>query len=86
MTSIKKLRDKIDKIDVDIIKKISQRNIVSKKIGKLKAKLNKKVFDREREKQLMLRYKKLCHQYELSPIFIKKLFKLIIVNSRRLQK
>jgi chorismate mutase len=48
--------------------------------------LNMKVLDKRREKQLMLRYKKLCHQYELSPIFIKKLFKLIIANSRRLQK
>jgi chorismate mutase len=86
MMSIKKLRNKIDKIDADIIKKISHRNTISKKIGQLKVKLNRKVIDKKREEQLILRYKKLCHQYEINPILVNKLFKLIIAHSRKLQR
>lgn len=83
MTSIKKLREKID---ADIIDKISQRNILSIKIGQLKTKLDKDVFDKKREEEQMLYYKKICNQYQLSPSFIKGLFRLIIINSRKLQK
>lgn len=86
MTTIKKLRNEIDKIDASIIKKISQRNKLSNKIGQFKSKLNKKIVDKKREQQLMLHYQKLCHHYQLNPKFIKQLFKLIIRHSRGLQK
>jgi chorismate mutase len=86
MLTIKQLRDKIDKIDANIIKKLSQREILSRKIGKLKSKLNKKIIDNKREETLIRRYEKLCSKYQLKSFFIKKLFKLIIVNSRKLQK
>lgn len=86
MITIKQLRDKIDKIDTDIIKKLSQRKILSLKIGKIKSKFEKKVIDNKREEKLILRYEKLCSEYKLQPTFIKKLFKIIIANSRELQK
>lgn len=86
MLTIKQLREKIDKIDADIIRKISQRKILSIKIGKIKSKFGTKVIDNKREEKLMLRYEKLCLEYELQSTFIKKVFKIIITNSRELQK
>ena len=86
MLTIKQLRDKIDKIDTDIIKKISQRRVLSIKIGKIKSKIDKKVIDKKREEKLILRYEKLCLEYKLQSSFVKKIFKIIIANSRGLQK
>ena len=84
--TIKQLREKIDKIDADIIKKLSQRKKLALKIGKLKSKSEKSVIDKKREQQLINYYKKLCVKYNLQPQFVLKIFKLIIVNSRKLQK
>ncbi len=84
MLSIKQLRAKIDKIDINIIKMLSQRKTLSIKIGKLKS--NTKIIDNKREKALMLRYKKLCSEYQLQLKFVKNVFKIIIANSRELQK
>jgi chorismate mutase len=84
--SLETLRGKIDKIDADIIKSIAQRDNVSKKIGQLKTQLNIKVMDKNRENQLMLYHKGICVKYQLSPDLIQRIFKLIITNSKRLQK
>jgi chorismate mutase len=86
MLTIKKLRAKIDKIDADIIKKLSQRKTLSVKIGKLKSSFDGKIIDREREKKLIIRYEKLCAEYQLQPALVKKLFKIILADSRKLQK
>ncbi len=84
--TIKQLRDKIDKIDADIINKLSQRKNLSLKIGKIKSKNEESVIDKKREQQLINYYEKLCAKYKLQPKFVQKIFKLIIVNSRKLQK
>lgn len=86
MLTIKQLRGKIDKIDADIIKKLSRRKVLSIKIGKIKSKLKTKVVDNKREEQLMRYYEKLCSEFNLQPSFVKKLFKIIISNSKELQK
>jgi len=86
MTTITQLRTKIDKIDESIIKKISQRITVAKKIGLLKIKFNKKVLDKKREVELAKMYKKLSKQYKLKSGFVQELFGLIIGYSRRVQK
>lgn len=86
MTTIKKLRDRIDKIDENIIKKLSQRKILSEKVGELKLKLSRNIIDHKREEQLIKRYKKLSDLYHLQPEFVLKLFKIIMRNSRKLQK
>ncbi|HEV2614643.1 MAG TPA: chorismate mutase [Gammaproteobacteria bacterium] len=83
---MKELRDKIDSIDMVIIKKISQRMAVAKKIGQLKIKLNKPVLDKKREQQLAKMYTKLSKQHELKPEFVQELFEMIIRYSRRVQK
>lgn len=86
MQTIKQLRDKINKIDADIVKKLAQRKALSIKIGKAKAKSNLKIIDIKREKLLNDRYDKLSSKHQLQSLFIKKIFKIIVKNSRGLQK
>ncbi len=86
MLTIKQLRKKIDNIDSAIIKKLSTRQKLSMKIGKLKNISGKKVFDAKREIKLMHLYETLSSKYQLEEDYIKRLFKIIINNSRKMQK
>lgn len=86
MQTIKQLRDEIDKIDADIIERLAQRKVLSIKIGEIKAKSDKQVLDNKREEELMLLYEKLSSKYGLQSTFVKEIFKMIIANSRGLQK
>lgn len=86
MDKINKLRNKINKIDADIIKRLSQRKALSVQIGELKKTLNGEIEDVKREQELLEGYEKLCLQYQLKPEFIKELFEMIIKNSRDLQR
>lgn len=86
MKTLNKLREEIDKIDNSIIKKLSKRKALSMKIGEIKSNTKQNIIDSQREKRLMQSYESLCDQYQLNPEFVKKLFKLIITNSRELQK
>jgi chorismate mutase len=86
MPALKQLREKIDQIDAAIIKKLAQRQKLSKQVGQVKIKSGKKVFDPAREKQQNAAYEKLSAQYGLSPALTKRLFKIIILQSRKLQQ
>lgn len=86
MKELRDRRDKIDKIDQIIIKNIAQRISIAKKIGLLKNKLNKKIFDPKREQALMKMYNTLSEKHKLDPGFIQQLFKHIIAYSRSAQK
>lgn len=83
---MKELRDKIDKIDEIIIKKLSQRISTAKQIGLLKIKLNKPVLDKKREAELARMYKRLCAHYKVDKELVSTLFKLIISHSRTVQR
>jgi len=84
--SIHQLRKKIDKLDEKIITMLSKRKYLSMKIGTIKAQSGITVVDKEREKKLMLRYEKLSKKHNLQESLVRKLFKLVIFNSRKLQK
>jgi chorismate mutase len=84
--TIKQLRKKIDAIDASIIKKLSARQKLSIKIGKLKNKSGNKIIDAKREVQLMHMYETLSNKYQLQEDYIKRLFKIIISTSRKVQK
>ncbi len=86
MLTIKQLRKKIDAIDSSIIKKLSDRQKLSIKIGKLKNKTGNKVLDVKREMKLMRLYESLSHKYQVQENYIKRLFKIIIHHSRKIQK
>jgi len=85
MLTIKQLRKKIDAIDLAIIKKLSARQKISIKIGKLKIKGGDNIIDVKREMKLMHLYETLSNKYQLQQNYIKRLFKIIIINSRKMQ-
>lgn len=86
MPTIEQLREKIDHLDAAIIKKLAQRQKLSKKIGQLKLKQKMQIKDITREKQMLLHYEKLSAPYQMNPIFIRNLFKQIIDYSRNVQQ
>jgi len=86
MKSLQQLRKKINTIDKTIIKHIATRMKLSDKIGKLKAKSALPIIDKSREKKLETFHKKLSKQHQLSVKFINQLFKLIVIESRKMQK
>ncbi len=86
MTTLNQIRKKIEKIDAVIIKKLAERQHLSKQIGILKAKSGQKITDSNREQDLMQYYENLCEQYNLQFPLVKRLFKLIISYSRKIQQ
>jgi chorismate mutase len=86
MISIEKLREKIEHTDASIIKKLAQRDALSKRIGQIKLKAGTEVIDVSREKKLFELYSRLCEEYHLPQKFILRLFKTIINHSRQVQK
>jgi len=75
-------RKKIDKIDENIIKLIEKRLDYSRRIGEYKKKNGIKIVDLKREKEI-LDYR--TRKSRLSNDFTKKLFSIIIKESRAVQ-
>jgi aspartate aminotransferase len=65
MSDIDKLRDKIDKITIDIIKLLKERNDIAKEIGSLKDNLKLGVTNEERENHLRSKVLSLCKEIGL---------------------
>ncbi|CAM2973560.1 2-methylcitrate synthase [Legionella steigerwaltii] len=86
MTTLEELRTQIEQTDACIIEILAKRQELSKQIGALKSKEGKKILDRSREKQLFEYYDHLSKQYHLQEEFINRLFKIILSNSRKVQK
>jgi chorismate mutase len=86
MENLKTLREKIDKIDAEIIKKLAVRQKISLKIGLLKSISEKQIKDPVREKKQKQQYEQLCAVCKIDFHFVNKVFKLILSHSRNLQK
>ena len=86
MLTLEHLRTQIKQIDAKIIESLAKRQELSKQIGRLKWAQGKEVVDRTQEKKLFEFYETLSEQYHLQKTFVKRLFKLIITYSRRVQK
>ncbi|WP_343189819.1 prephenate dehydratase domain-containing protein [Buchnera aphidicola (Astegopteryx bambusae)] len=79
-------RNKIDKLDNKIIKLLFKRNYISKEIAKTKIILKKDIKDKNREKEILLNIYKKSKKYNISKKYIKKIFKIIINHSIKMQK
>lgn len=80
-----KLRAQIDKLDREIIEKIHLREEIVLQVKKYKEQHNLQVFDAKREEFLDIYHTQLSLKYHVSVEFIKKLFKLIMDESKHLQ-
>lgn len=85
MKYLNSLRKKINKIDNNLLKLISKRFEICKKIGKFKNKNNIKIYDKKREKLIFKNLKEKSKKYKLNEKCIEKVFKIIIKNSREIQ-
>ena len=74
--SIQVYRNKIDKIDNDILDLLENRKIYSKLIAKIKAKNNQNLTDLEREEEIINRLK--SQKSKLKEHQIENIFKMII--------
>lgn len=75
---LNELRKSIDNIDASLIFMLSERFNCTKKVGKLKAASELPPADPEREKNQILRLKRLAEEANLDPIFAEKFLRFII--------
>jgi chorismate mutase len=86
MKTIPQLRKEIDKTDLEIIKQLKKRNKIIQEIGLIKKRNNMKIEDKKREKEQQQKIQELAKKNKINPDFLKKIFKLIITNSKEQQK
>jgi len=77
------LRNSVDELDRKLIEIVKKRLILSREIGNCKRKNGLKIIDRKREKEVI---ENRLEKSSLDSKFVKKLFKLILNESRRVQK
>lgn len=86
MSTIEQLREQIEQADAVIIETLSKRQELSKQIGQLKLNRGREIIDLTREKKLFEFYEDLSERHHLQQTFVKRLFKLIIAHSRKVQE
>lgn len=85
MLNLEELRAEIDTLDKEIIEKIAKRQAIVDQIKQFKLQHNIEVFDAKREEYLYSYHTNLSKKYNVSLTFIKKLFVLIMNESKRIQ-
>ena len=80
------LRKKINSIDLKILKLISDRMSLSQKIKREKENAGLDIHDNQREKKVIANWQKNAFAQKLDSVFVKKLIKLIIRESKRIQR
>ena len=83
---IRKQRRKIDSIDSKIIRLLSGRVIIGKKLGKLKKSKGLRITDKAREREVIENAKVIAKHHDLEPEFVGELFKRIVKYTREKQQ
>jgi chorismate mutase / prephenate dehydratase len=83
--NLDELRKKIDAIDARIVELISERQNISKEIGKGKNKTSRLIEDRERELRVLKHVRELARDNKISPADIEGIYKQIISASKKIQ-
>lgn len=83
MGDLKKLREKIDKIDKAILSLIEKRIKTATKIAKIKRKLKIPIYQPKREKELIKKIGALAKKKRINQKFVKSLFRKIIRYTRK---
>ncbi|HNZ87995.1 MAG TPA: chorismate mutase [Methanofastidiosum sp.] len=84
-SSIETLRDEINRIDESIIKLLSARMEVAKKIAALKKNMGIQVEDKARESQLFLKIQREAKENLIDEDFVSEIFGLIVSHSKKVQ-
>jgi len=83
LKKIEKLRNKIDRIDSDLVKIVAKRFKVTKKIGILKVQNNLPREDKNREIQIMEKVRKMANKLNLNNKLMESIFELIIEDAKK---
>ena len=83
--SIEDWRHKIDEIDKRLVELLNERSRCAIEIGKLKHDLNLRVYDPEREREILLRIKESNHG-PLDDEGLQRLFERVIDECRRIER
>lgn len=86
MNNLKNLRSKVDDIDSQILSLIKKRLNLVTKIGQYKKENNIKIKDLKREKEVLDKIVKKAEEFNLSGIFIKKIWQILFKESYRQEK
>jgi chorismate mutase len=78
MDEIPKLRKKVDEIDDQILKTLSERVKICKAIGDAKKKQGMPIRDTSRENEIYTRIKEKSAQFQLSPLQIELVYREIV--------
>lgn len=79
-------REKIDKIDKEIMILLGRRFKIVKKVAFFKKRNNLRIEDKSREKEVLEKVKTIGTEVEISHTWLLKLFRLIIQESKKIQK
>ena len=83
-SDLKELREKIDAVDVEIVRLFEERMSLSEDIAKVKAGTDRKVYDKEREEQKLAKVRSMAHgDFNKRGVF--ELFRQLMGMSRRRQ-
>lgn len=80
------LRNKLDKIDNQLIKILAKRMALIPSVAEYKIKNNLPRYQPEREKQVLKKIKNLANKANLNPNLAKNIIKLIIADAHRIEK
>ncbi len=83
---LEKIRQQIDLCDQKLLKILSRRLNLAKKAGKIKEKMNIKLTDSKREKEIIEKIISEAKENSLSFIFVVKIFREIIKESKKIQR
>ena len=84
LQELKKKRKEIDLIDQKLLILLNQRLRIAQKIGKIKKEMGKKIYDPEREKEILEKLK-IKNKGPMKEEDLKKVFNIIIKVCRKFQ-
>jgi len=83
---IENLRKRIDEINDNILKLLSEREKICKEMGKIKKQNGLEVRNEKREQGIIFKLREGARELDLDEEYVEKLFRLMIENSRKIQE
>ena len=83
---LEQIRKKINKIDHGIIRLLASRRACSVSVGKYKKKNGLGIYQPNREREIVLENSKLAKKLSVDQNLVTKIFRLIVKDSRNIQK
>lgn len=85
MKEIRRLRSKLDEIDMEILELLMERMDIVKRIGLIKKRQNLPIIDKNREEEVYNNAAEFALKHDLDNIQIKSIFREIMLLSKKVQ-